>query len=285
MNMADEQVTAAEIEEYRAFVGRSMNETDTAGAHVAAMMAATFDRPHSGAELPAMAHYGLFLTSMPTGQLGPDGHARRGEFMPPVRLPRRMFAGSDIKFLRPLKIGQHVTRKSRIASVEHRRGKSGDLVFVGVSIALSQADTVCLEEDQTIVYRGFGAPTPPVVPAPRAALVPDEKSQDWTPNSVELFRYSAFIFNAHRIHYDFPYVTSQEGYPGLIVTGPLTATRLCNFAADLAGRPVSRFRFRGEAPLFVDQPIRLVGRMNGGECTVRAERADGVTGMSATAHF
>ena len=283
--MADGQVTAAEIEEYRAFVGRSMSETDTVGAHVAAMMAATIDCPHSGADLPAMGHYGLFLTSMPTGQLGPDGHARRGEFMPPVRLPRRMFAGSDIKFLRPLKIGQQVTRTSRIASVEHRRGKSGDLVFVGVAIVLSQADTVSLEEDQTIVYRGAGVPTPPVVAAPRAPLASGETSQDWIPSSVELFRYSAFIFNAHRIHYDFPYVTRQEGYPGLIVTGPLTATRLCNFAADLAGRPVARFRFRGEAPLFVDQPIRLVGRINGAECAVRAERADGLVAMSATAQF
>jgi 3-methylfumaryl-CoA hydratase len=283
--MADGQVSASEIEEYRAYVGRSMSETDTVGSHVAAMMAATLDRPHGGDELPAMAHYGLFLTSMPTGQLGADGHARRGEFMPPVRLPRRMFAGSDIKFLRPLKIGQEVTRSSRIASVEHRRGKSGELVFVGLSISLSQADTVCLEEDQTIVYRGFGAPAPPVLAAPRAALAPGEAAQDWTPTSVELFRYSAFIFNAHRIHYDFPYVTKQEGYPDLIVTGPLTATRLCNFAADLVGRRVARFRFRGEAPLFVDQPVRLVGRMNGDECAVRAERADGVAAMSAMAHF
>jgi 3-methylfumaryl-CoA hydratase len=283
--MADGQVSAVDIEEYRAFVGRSMSETDIVGAHVAAMMASILDRPHSGAELAAMAQYGLFLTSMPTGQLGPDGHARRGEFMPPVRLPRRMFAGADIKFLRPLKIGQQVTRASRIASVEHRHGKSGDLVFVSVAIALSQADTVCLEENQTIVYRGLGSLTPPVVAAPRAALSPGESSQDWLPSSVELFRYSAFIFNAHRIHYDFPYVTRHEGYPNLIVTGPLTATRLCNFAADLAGRPIARFRFRGEAPLFVDQPIRLVGRVAGAECAVRAERADGVTGMSAMAHF
>jgi 3-methylfumaryl-CoA hydratase len=283
--MADGQVSAAEIEEYRAYVGRSMSETDMVGAQVAAIMAATLDRPHSGSELAAMAHYGLFLTSMPTSKLGADGHARRGEFMPPVRLPRRMFAGSDIKFLRPLKIAQAATRTSRIASVEHRRGKSGDLVFVSVSMSTSQADKVCLEEDQTIVYRGAGAPTPPVVAAPRAPLAPGETSQDWTPTSIELFRYSAAIFNAHRIHFDFPYVTKEEGYPGLIVTGPLTATRLCDFAAKLAGRGVARFRFRGEAPLFVDQPIRLVGRMNAAECAVRAERADGVVAMSATAYF
>ena len=283
--MADGQISAAEIEEYRKYIGRSMSETDTVGAHAAAIMAATLDRPNTGNELPPMWHFGLFLTSVPTSKLGHDGHARRGEFMPPVRLPRRMFAGSDIRFRRPLKIAQAVTRASRIASVEHRRGKSGDLVFVQVSMTISQADTVCIEEDQTIVYRGVGARTPPVVAAPRAALQPGETSQDWTPTSVELFRYSAAIFNAHRIHFDLPYVTNEEGYPGLIVTGPLTATRLCDFAGKIAGRNVARFSFRGEAPLFVDQPIRLVGRMNSAQCVVRAERADGVTAMSATAVF
>lgn len=283
--MAEEQVTAAEIEQYRAFVGRTNREADTVSAHAAAIMAATLDRPQAQRDLPPMWHYGLFLTSVPTSQLGHDGHARRGDFMPPVRLPRRMFAGSDLRFLKPLQIGQEVTRLSRIASVEHRRGKSGDLVFVQVSMAVSQGDTTCIEEDQTIVYRDAGAPTPPVAAQPRAALKEGEVSKDWTPNSVELFRYSAAIFNAHRIHFDWPYVTKEEGYPGLIVTGPLTATRLCDFAADVAGRKVARFRFRGEAPLFVDQPIRLVGRMNGAECAVRAERADGVTAMSATAGF
>ena len=283
--MADSEISPAEIERYKSHVGRTLRETDTVSAHAAAMMAATLDRPPPNRDLPSMWHYGLFHTAVPTSRLGPDGHPPRGEFMPPVKLPRRMFAGSDLRFLSPLQIGQAVTRDSRIASVEHRRGKSGDLVFVQVAIAISQADKVCIEEDQTIVYRGAGSATPPVVAAPRAALKDGEAAQDWTPNSVELFRYSAAIFVAHRIHFDFPYVTQEEGYPGLIVTGPLTATRLHDFAAKLAGRAVARFRFRGEAPLFADQPVRLVGRINGAECAVRAERADGVTAMSATANF
>jgi 3-methylfumaryl-CoA hydratase len=178
-----------------------------------------------------------------------------------------------------------VTRVSRIAAIEHRQGRTGDLIFVQVSIIINQADRVCIEEDQTIVYRGTGTRLPKVLVAPRQALKPDEVSLDWMPNSVELFRYSAAIFNGHRIHFDFRYVTEEEGYPDLIVHGPLTATRLCDFAEKTAGRSVARFRFRGEAPLFVDQPIRLVGRMNGAECEVRAERADGIVAMSATASF
>jgi 3-methylfumaryl-CoA hydratase len=283
--MAEAQISESEIAEYRACVGRTHRETDSVSPHAAAMMAATLDHAQPVRDLPPMWHYGLFHTAMPTSKLGLDGHPPRGDFMPPVKLPRRMFAGSDLRFLQPLQIGETVTRDSRIVSVEHRHGKTGDLVFVRVAIEIGQAGKVCIEENQTIVYRGAGVPTPAVIAKPRAALAEGEASQDWTPNSVELFRYSAAIFVAHRIHFDFPYVTQEEGYPGLIVTGPLTATRLHDFAAKLAGRAVARFRFRGESPLFADQPVRLVGLMDGAECAVRAERADGVTAMSATANF
>jgi 3-methylfumaryl-CoA hydratase len=283
--MAEPEISAAEIESYKSYVGRSTSETDTVGAHVAARMAATLDRPHSGAALAPMRHYGLFLTGVPTQALGPDGHPPRGEFMPPVRLPRRMFAGSDIRFLNPLLIGLEVTRVSRIAAVDHRRGKTGDLVFVRVAMTLSQQGRLCLEEEQTIVYRGDGARVPAVAAAEWAPLKSGEVSEDWRPGTVELFRYSSATFNSHRIHYDLPYTAGVEGYPGLVVHGPLTATRLCDFAAKLAGREPARFTFRGEAPTFVDQPVRLVGRMDGDTCTLRAERADGVTAMSATAVF
>jgi 3-methylfumaryl-CoA hydratase len=248
-------------------------------------MAATLDRSHTGRELPPMWHYGLFLTSAPTSKLGIDGHPRRGEFMPPVSLPRRMFAGSDIRFLRLLNIAEDVTRVSHIASVERRRGKTGDLVFMRVSMITSQTGTVCIEEEQTIVYRGAGARVPPVVVIPRAALKADEVSQDWTPTTVELFRYSSATFNSHRIHYDRPCAMEEEGYPGLVVHGPLTATRLYDFAEKIAGRNVARFTYRGEAPAFADQPVRLVGRINGAECSLRAERADGVVAMSAAAVY
>lgn len=283
--MTADEISSTEIENYRSYVGRSMSETDTVGAHVAALMAATLDRPHTGAALPPMWHYGLFLTSVPTRALGPDGHPPRGEFMPPVSLPRRMFAGSDLRFLHPLTIGQDVTRASRIAAVDHRRGKTGDLVFVRIAMTLSQAGVPCIEEEQTIVYRGAGGRVAPVAVVARAPLAADETAEDWLPGTVELFRYSAATFNAHRIHYDLPYATEEEGYPGLVVHGPLTATRLCDFAAKVAGRAITRFTFRGEAPAFVGQPVRLIGRMDGNACKVRAERADGVVAMSATAIF
>jgi 3-methylfumaryl-CoA hydratase len=283
--MADGTITAADLETYQAHVGRTLGEADTVGVHLAARMAATLGCALPERDLPALWHYGLFQPTAATNALGHDGHPRRGDFLPPVSLPRRMFAGSDIRFVRPLRIGEDVTRDSRILSVQHRQGKSGDLVFVRVALSLIQGDVLCIEEEQTIVYRGQGAPTPPVKPVPRAALAESETARLWTPNTVELFRYSAAIFVAHRIHYDWPYVTQEEGYPGIIVHGPLTATRLAEFAEDIAGRKLARFGFRGEAPLFADQEIRLVGHLNGDECSLRAERVDGATAMSATAFF
>jgi 3-methylfumaryl-CoA hydratase len=148
----------------------------------------------------------------------------------------------------------------------------------------SRTGTVCIEEEQTIVYRGAGARAPPVVVIPRAALKADEVSQGWTPPTVELFRYSSATFNSHRIHYDRPYAMEEEGYPGLVVHGSLTATRLYDFAEKIAGRNVARFTYRGDAPAFADQ-VRLVGRINGAECSLRAERAVGVVAMSAAAVY
>lgn len=280
--MSDD-ITPAEIESYKACIGRTLSETDIVGAHVAARYAATLDRPHSGTTLPPLWHYGLFLTSVPTGALGPDGHPPRGAFMPPVKLPRRMFAGSDVHMLRPLTVGQEVTRVSRIVAVDHRHGKTGHLVFVRVAMTFSQNDVPCVEEEQTIVYRGAGVKVPPVVSVPRKPLAEGETAEDWLPNTVELFRFSSVTFNSHRIHYDLPYATDEEGYPALVVHGPLTATRLCDFASRLAGRALTRFTFRGEAPTFVGQPVRLAGRAKDGAILVRAERADGATAMSATA--
>ena len=276
-------ISPDEIALYKSAVGRELAETEVIGAHVPERFAAALDRPHAGAALPPLWHYGLFLSQAPTRSLGPDGHPPRGPFMPPVSLPRRMFAGSDITFHRPLLVGEEVTRSSRIASVDHRHGKSGHLVFVRVAIALGQGGRACIEEEQTIVYRAAGARTPAVTEAPRAPLAAGETAEMWTPTAVELFRSSSATFNSHRIHYDLPYAMEEEGYPGLVVHGPLTATRLCDLAVRTAGRELRRFTFRGEAPLFAGQPVRLVARQDG--TALRAERADGATAMSATAVF
>jgi 3-methylfumaryl-CoA hydratase len=278
-------IAADEIQSWQRAVGRELRESDTVGPHLVALMAATLDHDASGAALPPLWHYGLFHSSAPTRTLGSDGHPPRGAFMPPVSLPRRMFAGSDITFRQPLAVGREVKRASRITAVDHRHGKSGHLVFVRVAISLDQAGVSCLQEEQTIVYRDAGARIPPVEPKAHNALAPGELAADWRPGTVELFRYSCATFNSHRIHYDRPYTVEEEGYPGLVVHGPLTATRLCEHACRIARGEPRRFTFRGEAPLFADQPVRLIGRMEGDTCALRAERADGVTAMSATAVF
>ena len=280
--MSEPDITVAEIEHYKSWVGCTVEHKDAVDTRVVRLLAATLDADLPETELPPLWHYGLFITSVGTSALDVDGHPRRGDFLPPVRLPRRMFAGSTLKFIRPLAIGREVARLSRIASVDHRHGKMGDLIFVRVATILSQLGAVCLEEDQTIVYRPAGGKTPEVKAAPRAPLAPGEASETWLPTTTELFRYSAATFNTHRIHYDHPYVTKQEGYPGLVVHGPLIATRLCQFASKVGGL-LSGFTFRGETPSFVGQEIRLAGSVKDGTCKVRAERADGTVAMSATA--
>ena len=224
---------------------------------------------------PSLAHWALFLPVAPADQLGDDGHPKRGGFLPPVTLPRRMFAAADMSFPAPLLWGRAATRTSRIAGVTHKAGRSGDLVLVDVEHEIAQFGQMRVHERQTIVYRDAGAPVPPVVPTEQARAA---DAITWLPGTVDLFRFSAVTFNSHRIHYDAPYATGEEGYPGLVVHGPFTAARLFSLATR-AGGAIRQFSFQALAPLFVDQPVALVC---GEEDTVAAIRCDGVTAMTAT---
>ncbi len=281
--MSETAITLAEIEHYRSHVGLAVEHASTVDPYVARQLAATFDADVPDKDLPPLWHYGLFQTAVGTAALDIDGHPRRGDFLPPVRLPRRMFAGSALKFIKPLAIGQPVSRLSRIASVDHRSGKTGDLVFVRIAITLSQAGSVCVEEEQTIAYRPASGSTAAVKIAPWAPLKLGNAGENWLPTSKELFRYSAATFNTHRIHYDQSYATQAEGYPDLVVHGPLIATRLCAFAAKVAEGDLANFAFRGEAPSFVGQELRLTGAKKDDIIAVRVERGDGAVAMSATA--
>jgi 3-methylfumaryl-CoA hydratase len=277
-------LTKEELHSYRRHVGHAEVETDQVSVDVVRRVAAALGSGWKDpAALPRMWHYGLFPSTIPTAHLAADGHPPRGVFMPAVRLPRRMFAGSDLHFPGELRLGREAVRRSSIVSVDHRRGRSGDLVFVGVQSTVTQNDVVCIEEEQTIVYRAAGPPLPPLRADTLPALADGETAEGWTPSAVELFRYSAIIFNAHRIHYDHPYTTGVEGYPDLVVHGLLVATRLCDFAGRVAGRPLTRFTFRAEAPTFVNQPVRLVARRTDTHLQLRAERVDGKVAMSASA--
>lgn len=273
-----------ELNSYRAHVGRCLIEHDTVAPELVKRFAAATDQnlPAAGRALPPLWHYGLFATETPTARLGADGHPPRGSFMPPVTLPRRMFAGAALRFHNPLLIGEPVSKASEIAAVDAREGRSGSLVFVRVNIRFLRGETLCIEEEQTIVYRNDGPPLAAVVPSANLATSAVDASEEWLPNSVALFRFSAVTFNAHRIHYDQAYATGVEGYPALVVHGPFTALKLCNFASRLLG-PLRSFRFRGEAPLFVGQPVRLTAKKEDAAWQLQAMRCDGVVAMSATA--
>jgi 3-methylfumaryl-CoA hydratase len=230
-------------------------------------------------EAPPLAHWAWFLETAGAEALGADGHPRRGGLLPPVRLPRRMFAASVIDFAQPLVLDAPAELTITIADVRHRAGKTGDLVFVETDRRLVQEGRERLAERQTIVFRGLGEPTPPVVAADPLPAAPG--AETWSPRTADLFRFSAATFNSHRIHYDLPYTRDEEGYPDLIVHGPFTAARLFGFARDRAAAPIQRFSFRALAPLFAGQPILLAPGEGPGE--VQALRADGAVAMAARA--
>jgi 3-methylfumaryl-CoA hydratase len=247
-----------------AWLGRTEQRTDTIGAAPLAGLSATLDRddpaPANGTAVPPLWHWLYFLPAQRQSELGPDGHPRRGGFLPPVALPRRMWAGGRLRFERPLRVGEVATRSSRIAAIAAKEARSGPLVFVTVHHELATAHGVALREEHDIVYRG---PATPGAAAAAPATAPRDETFARTivPDDVLLFRYSALTFNGHRIHYDRRYVTEVEGYPGLIVHGPLIATLLLDLLRrQHADATVARFEFKAMSPLFDLHPFEVCGR-------------------------
>jgi 3-methylfumaryl-CoA hydratase len=253
-----------------------------------AALAATLDRddptPRAGDPLPPLWHWLYFLPIHRASEIGPDGHARRGGFLPPVPLPHRMFAGGRYVFERPLRIGDQMTRESRIVDVASKTGRSGPLVFVVVRHEISTTSGRALVEEHDIVYRdGRGAAT--ATPDPQRAAERPTWSREVRVDDVMLFRYSALTFNGHRIHYDRRYATEVEGYPGLVVHGPLVATLMLELLRrDVTTDPVAGFSFRAMSPIFDVAPFLVCGRRSD-ERTVHlwATQADGALAMDATA--
>jgi 3-methylfumaryl-CoA hydratase len=272
-----------DIEAWRGHVGRSEVRRQLVDAETLRRFAAAV-----GADLdverwlPPLAHWALFLEVVGPGDIGPDGHPRRGRgIMPAVSLPRRMFAAASMRFGEPLVLGRAAELTLTVADVKHRLGKTGELVFVEVDRVLTQDGRERVAERQTIVYRGAGEATPAVQPV---VLPQTAAAEIWTPSPVDLVRFSAVTFNSHRIHYDQAYVRTEEGYPDLIVHGPFTAVKLAALAArGHADKPLKTFSFRANAPLFVNQPVRLTPGGAPGE--VEAIRCDGAVAMSASALF
>lgn len=272
------------------WIGRSEVVADIATAFPYAALSATLDRPAErpsvGTPLPALWHWLYFLPLYRQSEVGPDGHARRGGFLPPVPLPRRMWAGSQFEFHAPLRIGDALIRTSTIHDVTEKDGRSGPLVFVKVrhEIRREGETAVALTEFHDIVYRDLAKPDD-VAPPPKPAPATSAWAARWVPDDVLLFRYSALTFNGHRIHYDRKYVTEMEGYPGLVVHGPLVATLLLDLLRHkLPDAEVARFEFRAVRPVFDIHPFSVCGEPQPDGKTFRlwAKDHEGWLSMEAT---
>ena len=278
-----------DLSHLRDWIGRSETRSDLITATPVAALSATLDRddpaPQAGTALPPLWHWIYFTPQTRHSELGEDGHARRGGFLPPVPLPRRMWAGGRLDFLHPLRVGETMTRTSTIKDVTIKQGRSGSLVFVCVRHDFSNQQGLALSEEHDIVYRDApspGAPVPDPTPAPR-----DEQfSREIVPDPVLLFRYSALTFNGHRIHYDRSYVTGVEGYPGLIVHGPLIATLLVDLLRrNLPQAHVKRFSFKAVRPTFDIHPFTVCGKAEGKTVTLWGRDHEGWLTMQATAEI
>lgn len=279
----------ARLAEWRQWVGRTEQRSDLVTAAPLAGLAATLDRaedePLPGAEIPCLAHWLYFLPVVPQSEIGADGHPKRGGFLPPVPLPRRMWAGGRLEFHHAPCVGDDIVRTSRIAGVDAKAGRSGALVFVTVRHEITNARGLAIAEEHDIVYRDAPLPGAPV-PEPVRAPTDETFSREIVPDPVLLFRYSALTFNGHRIHYDRSYVTEVEGYPGLIVHGPLIATLLVDLLRR--ERPLARlkrFAFTALRPTFDIHRFRVCGR-DAGSSTYPLWACDheGFLTMKAEAH-
>jgi 3-methylfumaryl-CoA hydratase len=277
-----------DIDHLRTWINRQETMTDTATLVPVAALSATLDRddppPKNGDILPPLWHWLYHLPLARQSQLGPDGHPRRGGFLPPVPLPRRMWAGGRLTFHRPILLGQQITRTSTIVDVTEKAGRSGSLCFVLVRHEIAGPDGLALTEEHDIVYRDPPAPDEPA-PQPRPAPTDAAWRRTIVPDDVLLFRYSALTFNGHRIHYDRRYVTTEEGYPGLVVHGPLIATLLVDlYRRHNDDRPLRAFRFRALSPLFDIAPFSVNGRPGAdSKVALWAANADGGLAMEAEA--
>ena len=280
-------MTQLDVDHLRSWIGRQETLHAQVTRFPIAALSATLDRddaaPQAGDPLPPLWHWLYFLPTARQSILGPDGHPARGGFLPPVPLPRRMWAGGRFVFNQPLRVDEPITRVSTVKDVTIKHGRNGTLCFVLVKHEVSGQNGLALVEEHDIVYRDM--PQPGEVPAaPGPVRTDDTWQRDIHPSDPMLFRYSALTFNSHRIHYDRRYVTETEGYPGLIVHGPLIATLLIDLLRRNTTRPIASFRFRAVSPLFDIAPFSVHGAPDGsGGAALWARNAGGHLAMEAEA--
>jgi 3-methylfumaryl-CoA hydratase len=261
-------------DDIQAWIGRTRAQSAVLDPEIARRYAAAVGSSLDvAASFPPLGHWAYFNEAVSPARIGPDGHPHRGIIVPPIALPRRMFASAELEFAAPLDLGAAAELDVTVTDIRERSGRTGALVLMDTERRLTQAGATRIVERQTIVFREAGEATP---------AVPDTETgagEVWTPGVVDLFRFSAATYNSHRIHYDRAYAREAEGYPDLVVHGPFTASKLFDFASRTAGAPLKTFSFRAQSPLFVDQPVRL--RVGDEPNTVLAVRCDGAVAMSA----
>lgn len=280
---------AIDIDALKQWVGRTETQSDWVSSTPLRALSASLDRddslPEPGEAVPPCWHWLYFLPLYRQSDIGPDGHPNRGGFLPPVPLPRRMWAGSRLEWHQPIRVGQVITRTSRIVDVSLKEGRTGPLVFVRVRHEIGHVINSCLIEEQDIVYRDMPQPGE-AAPAVSRAPATHDWAREIQPDPILLFRYSALTFNGHRIHYDRRYSTETEGYPGRVVHGPLIATLLLDLVRrNMPGVQLSRLVVRGLQPTFDLETFKVCGARSADEKSIHlwAEHNNGTLAMDATA--
>ena len=268
------------------WIGREQVQRDVLTSALLARFRATFNSDDNGDVAPQGIHWCLCTPDTATADLDTDGHPKRGGFLPPVPLPRRMWASSKLTFHAPIRVGAAIERRSIIADINEKTGGSGPLVFVQVDHDTTSNGVLAVSERQTLVYRAASTAAPAPLGSGGPALSDWEWQRSLGPTAPLLFRYSALTFNSHRIHYDLPYATGEEGYRGLVVHGPLTASLLLDLAArELGANRLANFAFRGVSPAISGEALHLVGRLEKEAVTLAALGSDGREVMTATGTF
>jgi 3-methylfumaryl-CoA hydratase len=261
------------------WIGRTETLEDVASAVPLAGLAALLDHvvpPWPEGDVPPLGHWLYFLNRARQSEIDIDGHPKRGGFLPPIELPRRMWAGSRIEFLAPIAVGAAMTRRSTIAGIEAKTGASGEMIFLTVHHEIATGGRVAVREEQDVVFRA--APSGEAAkPAAEKPMQAPEHSRTLTPDITQLFRFSALTFNAHRIHYDRDYARDTEAYPGLVVQGPYTAMLLMDLALRHGAQP-AKFSFRARKPHFEGRPLTLCASAN----ALWSVDDTGATGVTAT---
>lgn len=279
------------MENFNAWIGKKEITADFSDIRPVSMMQALLNQKNKAPQvLPNLHHWFYFLPLVDGQELAEDGHPKKGNFLPPIPFPKRMWAGGRLEFLNPIQINQNIKRESEILKVELKQGKSGNMYFVTVRHSIYADDTLAIIEEHDIVYREASNRVQTQANNQSSQIKIESRpytyKKQFPVDTVTLFRYSAITFNGHKIHYDRAYATEVEGYPGLIVHGPLLATLLLHtFEQENPTKTVSSFEFRAVNPVFDFNEFSICGDIHSDKGDLWIEKSDGLVAMKATVTF